>query len=78
MVQYITFVEVYEENPFPNNYVIRKGKSISIAFTDHCGEYSLVLYQNLKAVAKSLVIMHFYELFILWYFKTHWSMLYLE
>lgn len=39
MVQYIIFVTVYKENPFPNNYVIRKEKSISIAFTDHCGEF---------------------------------------
>lgn len=78
MVQYIIFVTVYKENPFPNNYVIRKEKSISIAFTDHCGEFSLVLYQNLKAVVEGLVITHFYKLFIFWYLKTHWSTLYFE
>jgi hypothetical protein len=37
--------EVYKENLAPNKYIVRKERSILVAFPDHHG-YSFVLHQN--------------------------------
>ena len=46
LLLYFVLVGVHEENPTLCNYIIRKGKSILLTISDHCG-YLLILHKNM-------------------------------
>lgn len=47
--QYVALVEVQEENLASHKYVTGKGKSNWIGSSNNCGQFCLILYQNLTS-----------------------------
>lgn len=50
-------VKIYEKNVISCRYVVRKGRSISIAFTDNCSYYCLIQHQDMKSETISMSLL---------------------
>lgn len=49
LVRYAVLVEVYEENSASYRHIVRKGRSILIAFSSNYVQSSLLLHQNMTS-----------------------------
>lgn len=46
LFQDFVYAEMHKKNLASYRYIIGKGRNISIAFSDNCGCFSLILYQT--------------------------------
>ena len=49
LLPYVALIKLYEENLALFPYVVKKGRSVLIFFSDNCGQSSLLLNQNLTS-----------------------------